>query len=93
MVNVPASYYPPLNRSNSCTAPYTNYIDMFDKMEYKQQPSPAKVQPRLIIHGGAGNITPATLTPERYAEFRTAMLTIVRPFPSLLDHKTLLTPT
>ncbi|KAK3901911.1 hypothetical protein C8A05DRAFT_15977, partial [Staphylotrichum tortipilum] len=40
-------------------------------------PSPSKIQPRLIIHGGAGNITPSTLTPERYAEFRAALLTIV----------------
>ncbi|KAK3291324.1 nucleophile aminohydrolase [Chaetomium fimeti] len=49
-------------------------------MEYKPQPtSPPnpQLQPRLIIHGGAGNITPATLTPERYAEFRTALLTII----------------
>ncbi|KAH6843260.1 nucleophile aminohydrolase [Chaetomium sp. MPI-CAGE-AT-0009] len=49
-------------------------------MEYKPQtpfpPSP-QLQPRLIIHGGAGNITPATLTPQRYAEFRTALLTII----------------
>jgi L-asparaginase len=55
-------------------------------MEYIPQTpsSPSlKLQPRLIIHGGAGNITPATLTPERYAEFRTALLTIVRP-PQLL---------
>jgi hypothetical protein len=56
-------------------------------MEYKPQltsPPNSQLQPRLIIHGGAGNITPATLTPERYAEFRTALLTIVRsPFPSL----------
>jgi len=55
-------------------------------MEYKrQEPSPPRVQPRLIIHGGAGNITPATLTPERYAKFRTALLTIVwlpDPFPA-----------
>ncbi|EAQ85315.1 hypothetical protein CHGG_09329 [Chaetomium globosum CBS 148.51] len=49
-------------------------------MEYKAQPpSPLgrRIQPRLIIHGGAGNITPATLTPKRYAEFRTALLTII----------------
>jgi L-asparaginase len=51
-------------------------------MEYKRrQPPPPKLQPRLIIHGGAGNITPATLTPERYAEYRSALLTIVRPTP------------
>lgn len=56
--------------------------EMAAKMEYKPQPASSptlKIQPRLIIHGGAGNITPATLTPERYAEFRTALLTIVRP--------------
>jgi L-asparaginase len=48
-------------------------------MEYKaQQPSRPKLQPRLIIHGGAGNITPATLTPDRYKEFRVALLTIVQ---------------
>lgn len=61
-------------------------------MEYKrpQPPSPAKTQPRLIIHGGAGNITPATLTPDRYAEFRTALLTIVRsPLSIPLPHRNL----
>ncbi|KAL2187678.1 N-terminal nucleophile aminohydrolase [Thermothelomyces heterothallicus CBS 203.75] len=47
-------------------------------MEYKrQQASSPKVPPRLIIHGGAGNITPSNLTPDRYAEFRTALLTII----------------
>ncbi|KAJ4305967.1 hypothetical protein N0V88_000757 [Collariella sp. IMI 366227] len=50
-------------------------------MEYKPQPQDApprgKIQPRLIIHGGAGNITPATLTPDRYQKFRSALLTIV----------------
>ncbi|KAK4128023.1 asparaginase [Parathielavia appendiculata] len=47
-------------------------------MEYKPQiPSHPRLQPRLIIHGGAGNITPATLNPSRYAEFRAALLTIV----------------
>ncbi|KAK4043322.1 nucleophile aminohydrolase [Parachaetomium inaequale] len=58
-------------------------------MEYKrQQPSPPKLQPRLIIHGGAGNITPATLTPERYAEFRAALLTIISK-----SHHFMTTPT
>ncbi|KAG7285968.1 hypothetical protein NEMBOFW57_008264 [Staphylotrichum longicolle] len=47
-------------------------------MEYKRPPPPpANLRPRLILHGGAGNITPSTLTPDRYAEFRTALLTIV----------------
>lgn len=49
-------------------------------MEYKlQQPESPKLQPRLIIHGGAGNITPANLPPDRYREYREALLTIVSP--------------
>ncbi|GAB1315582.1 beta-aspartyl-peptidase [Madurella fahalii] len=47
-------------------------------MEYKiQQPARPKLKPRLIIHGGAGNITPASFPPDRYKEYRTALLTIV----------------
>jgi L-asparaginase len=62
-------------------------------MEYKRPPpSPPKLQPRLIIHGGAGNITPASLTPDRYREYRAALLTIISkshtymttPSPTLL---------
>jgi L-asparaginase len=45
-------------------------------MEYKLQPVTTK--PRLIIHGGAGNIQPSKLTPEKYAQYREALLTIVR---------------
>lgn len=41
-----------------------------------------KITPRLIIHGGAGNIKPANLTPERYKEYRDALLAIVRPAAS-----------
>ncbi|KAL8399699.1 hypothetical protein RB594_000195 [Gaeumannomyces avenae] len=44
-------------------------------MEYKRQ-TPI-ITPRLIIHGGAGNITPGNLPPDRYNAFRTALLTIV----------------
>ncbi|KAK0644066.1 nucleophile aminohydrolase [Cercophora newfieldiana] len=47
-------------------------------MEYKrQQPALPVVKPRLIIHGGAGNITPASLSPDRYKEYRDSLLTIV----------------
>ncbi|KAK3361671.1 putative 20S proteasome subunit alpha type 2 [Lasiosphaeria ovina] len=48
-------------------------------MEYKQQAPTASVtvKPRLIIHGGAGNITPATLLPGAYNQYREALLTIV----------------
>lgn len=56
-------------------------------MEYKRPPPPpANLRPRLILHGGAGNITPSTLTPDRYAEFRTALLTIVQPPPTPPPH-------
>jgi L-asparaginase len=47
-------------------------------MEYKSQAAvPPKVRPRLIIHGGAGNIQPANLTPDKYAANRASLLTIV----------------
>ncbi|KAI8261680.1 Isoaspartyl peptidase [Colletotrichum sp. SAR11_239] len=47
-------------------------------MEYKRQsPTAVKVKPRLIIHGGAGNIKPANLAPPQYAEYRAALLTII----------------
>ncbi|KAK3941407.1 Isoaspartyl peptidase [Diplogelasinospora grovesii] len=51
-------------------------------MEYKQQQRqqhgpPSIIKPRLIIHGGAGNITSATLSPDQYREYRTSLLTIV----------------
>ncbi|KAK3693033.1 nucleophile aminohydrolase [Podospora appendiculata] len=47
-------------------------------MEYKQQkPAPPRVKPRVIIHGGAGNITPASIPPDVYAEYRASLLTII----------------
>ncbi|KAK1633810.1 asparaginase [Colletotrichum phormii] len=47
-------------------------------MDYKRQsPAAVKVKPRLIIHGGAGNIKPSNLQPPEYAEYRHALLTIV----------------
>lgn len=46
-------------------------------MEYKRQDPSARTSPRLIIHGGAGNIQPATLPPGKYAAYREALLTIV----------------
>lgn len=53
---------------------------MIMNMEYKQQPRhiATLVKPRLIIHGGAGNITPEKLGPEKYEQYRRALLTIVR---------------
>ncbi|KAH7028168.1 nucleophile aminohydrolase [Microdochium trichocladiopsis] len=44
-------------------------------MEYKQQHH-AKVTPRLIIHGGAGNIA-ASMSPEKYNGYKEALLTII----------------
>ncbi|KAI1769279.1 N-terminal nucleophile aminohydrolase [Hypoxylon sp. FL1150] len=46
-------------------------------MEYKWQLAAPQVKPRLIIHGGAGNITPEKLGPEKYKQYRHALLTIV----------------
>lgn len=46
-------------------------------MEYKA-PNP-KVTPRLIVHGGAGNIRFDTMTREKYTQYRHALLEIVSP--------------
>ncbi|KDN65481.1 putative asparaginase [Colletotrichum sublineola] len=47
-------------------------------MEYKRQsPAAVKVKPRLIIHGGAGNIKPSNLAPPEYEAYRRALLTII----------------
>ncbi len=43
-------------------------------MEYKPQLQSAKITPRLIIHGGAGNITPATLLLVKRKAYREALL-------------------
>jgi L-asparaginase len=55
----------------------TSYV--FAEMEYKRivPGRHRKVQPRLIIHGGAGNITPDNLPPDLYRQYRSALLTIV----------------
>lgn len=51
-------------------------------MEYKRQdPTAVKVKPRLIIHGGAGNIKPSNLAPPEYEGYRHALLTIVSHHP------------
>ncbi|EFQ32271.1 asparaginase [Colletotrichum graminicola M1.001] len=49
-------------------------------MQYKRQPPAAaavKVKPRLIIHGGAGNIKPSNLAPPEYDAYRHALLMII----------------
>ncbi|RYO76766.1 hypothetical protein DL763_010153 [Monosporascus cannonballus] len=54
-------------------------IYVIQKMEYKiPVPSGPKFAPRLIIHGGAGNIPPRDKMPAKtYAAYREALLTIV----------------
>lgn len=47
-------------------------------MEYKRPQSSPMIKPRLIIHGGAGNIKPTNLTPERYEAVRRSLLGMVR---------------
>ncbi|KAH8590656.1 nucleophile aminohydrolase [Bisporella sp. PMI_857] len=48
-------------------------------MEYKEQfkPKPPPLTPRLIIHGGAGNILPSNLPPEKYKAYHDSLLTIL----------------
>jgi L-asparaginase len=46
-------------------------------MEYKASSSKKKMTPRLIIHGGAGNITPSNLPPLQYKKFHSALLSIL----------------
>ncbi|OLN86358.1 putative isoaspartyl peptidase/L-asparaginase [Colletotrichum chlorophyti] len=47
-------------------------------MEYKRpSPEALRVKPRLIIHGGAGNIKPSNLAPPEYEGYRRALLMIV----------------
>lgn len=49
-------------------------------MEYKPQTaSPPNFKPRIIIHGGAGNITQASLPPPLYQQYRDSLLTIASP--------------
>lgn len=45
-------------------------------MEYRKANS-QKITPRLIIHGGAGNITPENLSPTQYKKFHAALLNIL----------------
>ena len=45
----------------------------------------SKIQPRIIIHGGAGNISRANLTPAAHAAYRKSLLTVISSASSLLD--------
>jgi L-asparaginase len=47
-------------------------------MEYAEKNHGAwRFKPRLIIHGGAGNILRDKVSPEKYEAYRHALLTIV----------------
>jgi len=45
-------------------------------MEYKK-PSSSGITPRIIIHGGAGNILPSNLPPKRYKQYHDSLLKIL----------------
>ncbi|KAJ9149197.1 N-terminal nucleophile aminohydrolase [Coniochaeta hoffmannii] len=63
-------------------------------MEYKTPPRPQpRIAPRLIIHGGAGNIKPSTVPPEKYAAFRAALLDIVTKIQTYMHTTTTTTTT
>ena len=47
---------------------------------HKPAPSSLRLKPRIIIHGGAGNIVRDNFPPEKLQAFRKALLTIVRPW-------------
>lgn len=45
-------------------------------MDYKPQSKPT-ITPRLVIHGGAGNILPANLPPQKYQQYHDSLLRIL----------------
>ena len=47
--------------------------------------SPPSTKPRLIIHGGAGNITRENLPPDAYAKYEKTLRSIHRSTSSLLE--------
>jgi L-asparaginase len=58
------------------------------------KPFSDNIKPRIIIHGGAGNITPENITPDKLAQYRASLLGILAsahsylhstPAPSALD--------
>jgi L-asparaginase len=51
---------------------------MNETMEYKPSTSSSpRITPRLIIHGGAGNILPSNLPPTKYAAYHDSLLRIL----------------
>lgn len=55
-------------------------------MEYKKPSSPG-ITPRLIIHGGAGNILPSNLPPAKYKSYHDSLLKILAESHRFLTSK------
>ncbi|KAI7552664.1 N-terminal nucleophile aminohydrolase [Hortaea werneckii] len=53
-------------------------------MHLPMNEKPPPIRPRIIIHGGAGNITPSNLPPHLYTSYRHALLKILHSASSLL---------
>ncbi|RMY79857.1 hypothetical protein D0862_12989, partial [Hortaea werneckii] len=53
-------------------------------MQHPMNEKPPPIRPRIIIHGGAGNITPSNLPPSLYNTYRQALLKILRSAASRL---------
>lgn len=49
-------------------------------------PKPHSTKPRLIIHGGAGNISRTNLPPEAYARYATEMLIVNGETSQMLEN-------
>lgn len=47
------------------------------KYQVPSAQSSSKLTPRLIIHGGAGNITPTNLPKQLYVQYHSSLLTIL----------------
>ncbi|KAI7238958.1 N-terminal nucleophile aminohydrolase [Hortaea werneckii] len=53
-------------------------------MHLPMNEKPPPIRPRIIIHGGAGNITPSNLPPHLYTTYRHALLKILQSASSQL---------
>ncbi|KJZ73760.1 hypothetical protein HIM_06878 [Hirsutella minnesotensis 3608] len=59
-------------------------------MEYEKQQQPLSawstgIKPRIIIHGGAGNIQRRNFPPEKYEQYRAALLATVRSTQDFIE--------
>jgi L-asparaginase len=58
---------------------------MFKPQPYAENVN-GPIKPRIIIHGGAGNITKTTIPPDRYNEYRTSLLRILSQASFVLSY-------